>query len=199
MDMGISRRHISGLIFLAGVTLATSFHAHHVQQVREHQEQPYGRFTSQQILTKAQRTCSELVPNGVSLFMTETQRAISSHLNTPLRVWEVDCQEVGRPEDMIFLRWNADTGELLVASCTSSTASGTTSQTLNQKDAAICARDWLERLECGAAGGWRTSGPATMSRGGTWAVQLVNEQKRMRLVIDSSTGTLLTAMRGIDR
>ncbi len=79
-------------------------------------EQPYGRYTKEEMLNRAESSCQALMQVVRPLHLNTDKRITSKSDGALMRHWVVECAEDG---ELSFARfdWDADTGEIVEAVC----------------------------------------------------------------------------------
>jgi hypothetical protein len=180
------------LAAVAGLSLLLSGRITQVQHARREAAEPHGRFTLDQILECSIPLCGALTKNTDSLRLTGSP-LLSWTMGKAEPIWLVDAVDA-HDRFKVHLMWDADTGELITASCPADSSTRANKTTLLQrKDARRITSSWLTTLGMSElATGWR---PDSLPHNTNymWRVEWRTRTRGAAVVIDSHTGQLIMA------
>ncbi|HLK60174.1 MAG TPA: hypothetical protein VKU00_26670 [Chthonomonadaceae bacterium] len=144
--------------------------------------------TVRRILDRSEPICDALAPAGASL---ELAVALVPGTASIRPVWNVQCSD-RYGQDLVNVRWNGDTGQLLSAGTQYPLSRGTRIHLTTGLQAKAAARSWLKTLRLmGAAGGWRIACAQYLPAKWIWTVKCVSAGQKARLSLDARSGGLL--------
>jgi len=153
---------------------------------------PYGRFTQDQIVGRSLPLISVLNPSQSSLKLNAMHFETGNRNGDPVRIWLVDGFDPVMGAQ-VHLVWNADDGDLLSVSHTSTSWRGMRSHKLTEKEAIRITASWLTSLGISSeADGWHQGDEITRS-GRMWRVAWLAPHRKLQVEIDSSSGDLIMA------
>ncbi|HZT44162.1 MAG TPA: hypothetical protein VFA07_18500 [Chthonomonadaceae bacterium] len=149
------------------------------------QAHPALRTTARQILDQSEPLCAALTPSGASLQLA-VQLAPGTEAVRP--IWNVECTD-RYGQDMVNLRWSADTGRLLSAGTQYVLSRGKTIQLANERQAREAAQSWLKTLGLTAdASHWRIDRPRYLPAQTTWIVPCASTGQHALINLDARSG-----------
>lgn len=141
--------------------------------------------TARQILDQSEPICEALAPPGVSLQMA-AELAPGTEEVRP--IWNVECTD-RYGQDMVNLRWSADTGRLLSAGTQYPLSRAKKLKLTTASQARDTAWFWLKRLGLVEnASRWHLDRPVAMPAQATWIVQCRAFRQQMLLDLDARSG-----------
>jgi hypothetical protein len=191
---GLLLRLIGGLLVVA---LAGGLYLRH-RQIQVQQEQPFGRFTRQQIIDRTLPLCQTILGTTDGLMLC----AECDQTNLPdgrTRLWWcVECVDSAHKPLAEFL-FDAQTGDLSVTTYDAWTAASPGSLTPEQARARAVwlSYRWLCRLGMTAEGGWRLAQEPERSakRSAVWTTRWRSADHRARVNVNVGSGELVSAHR----
>lgn len=149
--------------------------------------QRLGRFTAEQILARSEPIAEAFSPAGEPLRLTadpvrETVRPI----------WTVSCTDM-KGREVVYLRWNAQTGDLISAGATPAATAGGTGP-VDAKEALQSGRTWVQTLGwLEAEHPWHFERPVYHSDTKLWQIKAEDGGRHLTLNLDSRANRLLFA------
>lgn len=185
-----NNRWIAGALVLTAL-LARTVHVAHVRHI---QAERYGNYTQDQIVSRSRPLIAALNPTNSTMKLTTLQITTRSRTGSEKKLWLVDGLNAAGTQQ-VHLVWEADTGELNIASHTAKIARRHSDREIGSRDAVRITGSWLTTL--GVAGetvGWHADRDVTMS-GRVWCVAWEAPQHKMHVAIDAVTGDLIMAQK----
>jgi hypothetical protein len=166
------------------------------QAEEKKRSEPFGRFTAAQITDRTQPLFHLIVPERQTCWMALTQNSGIRADGSPAHFWVVDCLKDNsqHPAPLAHFQWDADTGQLLIASNTGSTpgAEGK-SRLLSAPRAAVHSWHWLRTLGLACESSrWRLVREPHLDVG-RWDLLWRGSEGRVHMVLDAASGALQSA------
>jgi hypothetical protein len=194
--MGQNRRQILLLIAAVLVVSVCSARLLEGQRWSARKLEPYGLYTTEQILARSEPLFHALFPERSGLIMSAERQATQKSASEERLLWAVDCSDAsGR--HLAYLCWDAGTGDLVYSSRIREERSDKNGVERRTDSELLCfARDWLYTL--GIAGNqeqWRFTGTC-LSPQTNLHVYWRSEYHSADVVVDARSGDFVSASNG---
>jgi len=174
-----------------GVAIAVGVRVNLYMQKQRRDALPYGKYTMPQILKRSSPICTAIAqdPDGIRLVGVRLRGGTQG--KPPSRLWAVDAYAM-RGGFRSHLLWNAENGELLIASRFSPARGNENRHPMPKDYAKRVTGSCIATLGiAGLDSGWRVE-DADLS-GNSWRITWRASAHRYRVAVDAANGNLLFA------
>ncbi len=174
-----------------GVAIAVGVRVNLYMQKQRRDALPYGKYTMPQILKRSSPICAAIAQDTDGIRLVGVRLRGGTQGKPPSRLWAVDAYAI-RGGFRSHLLWNAENGELLIASRFSPARGAADRPPMPADYAKRVTGSWMTTLGiAGLDSGWHVE-DADIS-GNSWRVTWRASAHRYRVAVDATNGNLLFA------
>jgi len=191
MKYPLSTCHLRRSIFVTVCALCLMVHLQKTRQSQDQHQLALGKLTVQQALQRSESLYLLLARKPTPAAINAEPEIFEGRGKRPRHCWYVTCQDGA--DILANFRWDADSGNLLLANFTYLPALPSFEQPIDRSSAFHIARQLLEVLMLELGTGWRLMEETRLAKG-TWIISAQKDQLRLNICLDAASGGVRSIM-----